>query len=204
MKKKYLFLAAFSSALILLGCGFSDSNTELEKEKLKLEQEKLELQKEKDNREKQVVEEDKGSEVSPGYQRSKAKVTGQNVNIRSSHTVDSKAIGMLGYGEIVTVIGQHVPMGNAAEAILKEQTQFFDQSYRNYAFSLAKGKAVIVEGMEENGMYKISFVNDKTKLKSFARINAEKLEFIGGEVWKNIINSKGQSGWVLGRYIQSI
>jgi hypothetical protein len=44
MNKKYIFLAAFTSAL-LVSCGGGDSNAELEKEKLKLEREKLELEK---------------------------------------------------------------------------------------------------------------------------------------------------------------
>lgn len=46
MNKKYIFLAAFTSAL-LVSCGGGDSNAELEKEKLKLEREKLELEKSK-------------------------------------------------------------------------------------------------------------------------------------------------------------
>ena len=46
MNKKYIFLAAFTSAL-LFSCGGGDSNAELEKEKLKLEREKLELEKSK-------------------------------------------------------------------------------------------------------------------------------------------------------------
>ena len=178
---------------------------ELEKEKLKLEQEKLKIEREKagygisdaggkGNEEKPYV---------PPANGNQAKVTGQNVNIRSSHSVESKAIGMLGYGEIVTVIGQHVPEGNYSEAILKDKTQFYDETYNNYVFTLTKGKAVVVEGGGKDGMYNISFVDDKTKRKSYARISVDKLEFIGGEVWKNIVNSKGQSGWVLGRYIQS-
>ena len=46
MNKKDIFLAAFTSAL-LVSCGGGDSNAELEKEKLKLEREKLELEKSK-------------------------------------------------------------------------------------------------------------------------------------------------------------
>ena len=46
MNKKYIFLTAFTSAL-LFSCGGGDSNAELEKEKLKLEREKLELEKSK-------------------------------------------------------------------------------------------------------------------------------------------------------------
>lgn len=46
MNKNYIFLTVFSSAL-LFGCGGSDANAELEKEKLKLEREKLELEKSK-------------------------------------------------------------------------------------------------------------------------------------------------------------
>jgi hypothetical protein len=46
MNKKYIFLAALTSTL-LVSCGGGDSNAELEKEKLKLEREKLELEKSK-------------------------------------------------------------------------------------------------------------------------------------------------------------
>jgi hypothetical protein len=46
MNKKYIFLTAFTSAL-LFSCGGGDANAELEKEKLKLEREKLELEKSK-------------------------------------------------------------------------------------------------------------------------------------------------------------
>ena len=212
MKSNPFLALIIIGVLFLQACAGGDDASlekerlELEKEKLKLEQEKLKIEQEKtgygipdaggkSNEEKPNVQTANGNQ---------AKVTGQNVNMRSSHSVESKAIGMLGYGEIVTVIGQHVPEGNYSEAILKDKTQFYDETFNNYVFTLTKGKAVIVEGGGKDGMYNISFVDDKTKRKSYARISADKLEFIGGEVWKNIVNSKGQSGWVLGRYIQSL
>jgi hypothetical protein len=46
MKKKYIFLTALTTSL-LVSCGGGDANVELEKEKLKLEREKLELEKSK-------------------------------------------------------------------------------------------------------------------------------------------------------------
>jgi exonuclease III len=208
MNTRLIFALFYSGTIFLFSCAGNDSTIEkekleLEKEKLKLEQEKLELEKEKG--EAYGIKDGAGMDKprKPNNQGNQAKVTGQNVNIRSSHSVESKAIGMLGYGETVTVIGQHIPEGNYSEAILKEKTQFYDETFSNYVFTLTKGKAVIVEGAVDRMYYNISFIDDKTKRKSYARISADNLEFIGGEIWKNIVNSKGQSGWVLGRYIQS-
>jgi hypothetical protein len=61
MNKKYIFLAAFTSAL-LVSCGGGDANAELEKEKLKLEREKLELEKSKAT---QVEPQSEGTDESP-------------------------------------------------------------------------------------------------------------------------------------------
>jgi hypothetical protein len=224
MNTQLIFALFYSGTIFLFSCAGNDysiekEKLELEKEKLKLEQEKLKLEKEKEEsyvgKNGEVKEElektSKNGEVKeelektsrPNYQGNQAKVTGQNVNMRASYSVESKVVGMLRYGESVTVIGQHLPSSNYSEAILKESTKFYDETYINYVFTLPKGKAVIVDGAVDGMFDNISFIDDKTKRKSYARISRDKLEFIRGEAWKNIVNSKGQSGWVLGRYIQS-
>jgi hypothetical protein len=211
MNTRLIFALFYSATIFLFSCAGNDysiekEKLELEKEKLKLEQEKLKLEKEKEESyvgKNGEVKEELEKTARSNYQGNQAKVTGQNVNMRASYSVESKVVGMLRYGESVSVIGQHMPSSNYSEAILNESTKFYDETYSNYVISLPKGKAVIVDGAVDGMFYNISFIDDKTKRKSYARISRDKLEFIRGEEWKNIVNSKGQSGWVLGRYIES-
>ncbi len=144
----------------------------------------------------------------PGY------IIGDNVNIRSGHTTQSASLGMLKKGQPVYIISSFRPSDNDNEAILRVSTDFYDETFGYKLFSLPKGKAVVVNGLDDN-QYRISFRNEKSGKMGFAKIHTHRLEFIGGETWYYVeidpLQSKSStvkvaygeaiSGWVFGKYV---
>ena len=88
----------------------------------------------------------------PGY------ITGDDVFLRADHTTQSKAITTLDKGQRIFIISSYRPKGNDNEAILRVNTDFYDEDFGVKLFTLPKGKAVVVNGLE-NDMYRISFRN---------------------------------------------
>jgi hypothetical protein len=126
-------------------------------------------------------------------------ITGDDVFLRSDHTTQSKAIKTLDKGQRVFIISSFRPKGNDNEAILRVSTDFFDEDYGVKLFTLPKGKAVVVNGLE-NDRYRISFRNDKSGRVGFAKIDTHRLEFIGGETWYHV-EVNNMTGWVFGKYV---
>jgi uncharacterized protein YraI len=133
------------------------------------------------------------SSAMPGY------INGDNVNLRADHTTQSRVVTMLARGQRISIISSYRPEGNYNEAILRAATDFYDSTYGNLLFSLPKGKAVVVNTYD-GGMYNISFRNDMTGRTGYARIDSNRLEFIGGDAWY-FIEVNGMRGWVFGKYV---
>jgi hypothetical protein len=129
----------------------------------------------------------------PGY------ISGDNVNLRTDHTTQAASLGMLKKSQPVLIISSFRPAGNDDEAILRVNTDFYDETFGYKLFSLPKGKAVIVNGLEDS-QYRISFKNEKTGKIGFAKIDTHRLEFIGGETWY-YIETGNKRGWVFGKYV---
>lgn len=106
---------------------------------------------------------------------------------------------MLKRGQDIYIITSYRPEGNDNEAILRVNTEFYDQDYGVKLFSLPKGKAVKVNSFQNN-MYNISFRNDKTGKMGYAKIDPNRLEFIGGETWY-FVEVGNLKGWVFGKYV---
>jgi hypothetical protein len=201
MKTHPFYLLLFT---VIIGC----SDSTLEQEKLKLEQEKLKLEREKLEKEKNgsntdLKEENTNSEETKSKANQsarKAKISGTNVNMRSDHSTTSALVTQLNYGDVVSILDQYRPNGNYDEAILKSQTNFYDEYSGDFVFSLIKGKAVSVIS-NDGERCRISFVNDKNKT-GYASLSSSQLEFISGDLWYYVSNSSGKKGWVLGKYIQ--
>jgi hypothetical protein len=68
---------------------------------------------------------------------------------------------------------------------------------------LVKGKAVQVVG-EIDDVYRISFVDDRTRKTGYATIEPNNLEFISGELWYYVSTSSGKKGWVFGKYVERL
>ncbi len=129
----------------------------------------------------------------PGY------INGDNINLRADHTTQSRVVTMLARGQRISIISSYRPEGNYNEAILRSSTDFYDSTYGNLLFSLPKGKAVVVNTYD-GGMYNISFRNDMTGRTGYARIDSNRLEFIGGDAWY-FVEVNGMRGWVFGKYV---
>lgn len=129
----------------------------------------------------------------PGY------INVDNVNMRVDHTTQAKVITMLKKGQGIYIITSYRPEGNNDEAILRSKTDFYDTNYGFVLFSLPKGKAVKVNSYN-GSQYDISFRNDMTGKTGFAKIDPNRLEFIGGETWY-FVEVNNQRGWVFGKYV---
>lgn len=198
MKIHAFYLIFFS---VVIGC----SDSTLEQEKLKLEQEKLKLEREKLEKEKgggNSKEESTSQDSKPEKNTStrSAKVSGSSVYMRSDHSTTSKPVTLLNLNEAVNILDEYRPNGNSDEAILKSQTNFYNDYSGDFVFSLIKGKAVRVIS-NDGERCRISFVNDKNKT-GYATLSISQLEFISGDMWYYVTNSSGKKGWVLGKYIQ--
>lgn len=200
MKPQLFYILIFS---ILFSC----SNSELEQEKLKLEQEKLKLERERLEQGKnegktdsngKSVDNETNSQINQSSR--KAKISGSNVNMRADHSTTAALVTQLNYGDVVSIIDQYRPQGNHNEALLKSETNFYDEYSGDYVFSLVKGKAVKVISYDDEKC-RISFINDLGK-RGYASLSASQLEFISGNIWYKITTSSGKKGWVLEKYIQ--
>jgi hypothetical protein len=183
------------------------SNNSIEEEKLKLEQEKLKLEQEKLKLEKKnnqnSANQNEATDAPKGTTKNAAKITGGSVHLRRDHSTTAGSLGLIGGGEIVEIIDQYAPEGNYSEAILKTPVKFYYENSSAVAFTLVRGKAVQVVG-EIDDVYRISFVDDRTRKTGYATIDPSNLEFISGELWYFVSTSSGKKGWVFGKYVQRL
>lgn len=197
----HLLFSILALSTLLVSC----SNPELEREKIKLEKEKLKFEREKLELSKKnnPLNQSAKKPLNPTVSNTSnsGKISGNKVYLRSSYTTTSSAVTLLAYGQQVTILDQYSPEGNNNEAILREQTNFYDDYNGRFLFTLIKGKAVRV--IDNDGYQcRISFKNDLTNSTGFTTIEESKLEFINGDLWYQIITPSGYKGWVLGKYIQ--
>jgi hypothetical protein len=194
MKRSLFFIGVLSVATF--GCSNGPSANEVELERLKLEREKLEAAKQ--GQVPSTPQNDQGVVNTPMASHF---VNTGNVSLRSDHTVKSERITVLKQNTPVVLIDSYVPEGNGDEAILRQSTDFYDNSMGYKLFSLGKGKAVIV-GNYDGTYYSISYKDDRTGNMGYARITPDRLEFIGGEDWK-LVEVEGKRGWILGKYVSA-
>lgn len=133
-----------------------------------------------------------------------AKVNGSAVQLRSDHSTTAQSLKSMKKNDLLQIIEEYVPDGNYGQAILTQKTDFFDEYYGSMSFSLPKGKAVMVEGQINGGMYRISYMDAKTKKKGYAKINASLLEFISGKAWYRVKREDGLTGWVYSEFVDKM
>lgn len=140
MNKKYIFLTAFTSAL-LFSCGGSDANAELEKEKLKLEREKLELEKSKASQSDSQTEEKEET---------------------SRKEEDSKQADEARRKEVAKKASKANRFSAYTEAVVAVKKTFFysipDDGSKRSAF-LIEGDRIMVEKSQRNFVY-VTFTNE--------------------------------------------
>lgn len=200
MGKFFLYIGL---SLFLIRC--SDANIEaeklkLEQEKLKFEREKLALTKEEATGGKAPKEKTDEKIELPNTNTNLAKINGNNVLVRSNHSIQSNRKGVLTKGQTVTILDEYTPDGNHNEAILQSSTNFYNSYSGELLFTLNKGKAIVIERYDGN-MYSISYEDDKTGKTGYAQLKASQLEFISGDVWYKISTTSGLSGWVFGKFV---
>jgi hypothetical protein len=132
----------------------------------------------------------------------RGRVTGSNVLLRQGPSTQERSMGALSRGTTVDILGQQIPTGNGNEAKLRVPTTFYDPSGRAVAFTLEAGKAVAVEEMINDNAYRISFKRGRTL--GAAQIDAQHLDWIGGEVWYRVRTELGNVGWIFGEFVEEI
>ncbi len=135
-------------------------------------------------------------------QYNRAQITGQKVILRNGASTSDSQKGILNKDEIVTILDSSYP-NNRNEAILKNETNFYNENSGNFSFKLNRGKAVKVIESIGNDTYKISFKNVNGSI-GVATIGGVYLDFINGEKWYKIQRQSGLTGWVFGKYVQEI
>ena len=133
-----------------------------------------------------------------------ARVTGSAVQLRQDHSTTAQSVKSMKKNDLLQVLEEFVPQGNYGEAILTQKTDFYDEYYGNYSFSLPKGKAVMVEGSAEGNRVSISYQDAKTKKKGYAKISSNLLEFISGKAWYRVKREDGLTGWVYSEFVEKI
>lgn len=192
-----------SLLLVFVRCSNGNIEAEklkLEQEKLKFEREKLALMKEKTSDENTPIDKTAPNRDAAKTNVNQAKITGNNVLVRSDHSIQSNRKGVLKQGQIVTIMDEFTPEGNQNEAILRSSTNFYNSYTGGLLFTLNKGKAIVIERFDGN-MYNISYEDDRTGKTGYAQLSASQLEFISGDVWYKISTAAGVTGWVFGKFV---
>lgn len=172
----------------------AEANAELKAKELELKERELALK----EQEKPQAEESQTSFSA------NARVNGSAVQLRTDHSTTAQSVKSMKKNDLLQIIEEFVPDGNYGQAILKQKTDFYDEYYGNFSFSLPKGKAVMVEVQVEGNRYRISYMDAKTKSKGFAKINSGSLEFISGKAWYRVKREDGITGWVFSEFVDKI
>lgn len=157
MNKKYIFLTAFTSAL-LFSCGGGDANAELEKEKLKLEREKLELEKSKAT---QVEPQSEGTDESAKKEEENNKEADEKRRKEVAEKA-SKANRFSAYTEAVVAV---------------KKTFFYkmpDEGTKKGAF-LIEGDRIMVEKSQRNFVF-VTYTNESNGKVTSGWIKSDDLE----------------------------
>lgn len=131
--------------------------------------------------------------------KTKARVTGSNVIIRSDHTTSSSSAGVVAKeGTIVQILDRYTS-GNSEEAILKRAVSVEVHGKR---LQLPKGKAIrIIEDHQQS--VRASVITTEFG-KAEATIDKSDIEAIGGKTWYKIRTTDNITGWIYGKFIEEI
>ena len=224
--KTTMFRSAFLGLLICLSACQSDpspkTGEELDKMKAQLEAKKKELndkaqiaeiEKELKALNQQIKAVEKGASAgatSPAptapaaaNDGSRGKITGTAVTMRKEASVQSDKLGSFDANESVEVL-ETKNVNNENEAILTKPIQLYTDSDASgtAAMTLPKGKAVIIENYDsDQNRYQVSY-QDAKQGKLYANIDANAVETISYSTWYKVRRSNGQTGWVLGKFLQ--
>ncbi|MBK8425749.1 MAG: hypothetical protein IPL27_07090 [Lewinellaceae bacterium] len=225
MKTNYYFIVALLIAFFWTACGSDPSpktGEELEKAKTELEAKKKELadkqeiariEKELQELNQQIKqvnkEEDQASGKSePGTKNAtpsatntgpQSRIIGTGVTMRKDASVQSDKISSFNANEAVTVL-ETKNVDNDKEAVL---TKAITLTGGGSEIKLPKGKAVVIEEYKsESNTYLVTY-QDPQKGKMSADIDASAIETITYSTWYRVKRSNGQTGWVLGKFLQN-
>ncbi len=128
-----------------------------------------------------------------------SRIIGTGVTMRKDASVQSDKISSFNANEAVTVL-ETKNVDNDKEAVL---TKSITLTGGGSEIKLPKGKAVVIEEYKsESNTYLVTY-QDPQKGKMSADIDASAIETITYSTWYRVKRSNGQTGWVLGKFLQN-
>lgn len=131
--------------------------------------------------------------------KTKARVTGSNVIIRSDHSTSSQSVGVVAEEETVVRILDKYTSGNSDEALLKRAVTV---KVNDKHLQLPEGKAIrILEDYQKS--VQASFITTQLG-RVEAPIDKTDIEAIGGQTWYKVRTTDNITGWIYGKFIEEI
>lgn len=161
MKRTFILTGSFLSLFIFSNCGGSDSNAELEKEKLKLEREKLELEKSKSTQEEPKSE--TNEESSKKDENNKEAEENRRKDLADKA---SKANRFANYTDAVVVVKKTFFYSMPDDSTIKKNVY------------LIEGDRITVEKSQRNFVY-VTFTNEYNGKTTTGWLKSDDLEPIG-------------------------
>ncbi len=131
-------------------------------------------------------------------------IKGTGVSMRSDATIKSDKISTFNAGEKVIVL-ENRNVNNDNEAILTKPIALTvsQTGVGDAAITLPKGKAVVIESYNaDDNKYAVSYQDAKNG-KLFAQVGSDAIETITYATWYKVKRSNGQTGWVLGKFLNN-
>ncbi|HKK45983.1 MAG TPA: SH3 domain-containing protein [Balneolaceae bacterium] len=142
---------------------------------------------------------DQMKQAQAGNKKTKARVTGNNVIIRSDHTTSSSSAGVVAHEGTVVQILDRYTSGNSDEALLKRAVSVEVNGER---IRLPKGKAIrILEDHQDS--VQASFITTQFG-RAEGTIDKNDIEAIGRKTWYKIRTTDNITGWIYGKFIEEI
>jgi hypothetical protein len=139
------------------------------------------------------------------YEGARGTINGSGVVMRQESSVKSDKIGAFNQGETVDVL-ETKNVNNDNEGILSKQITLYATDKNTNSpveLTLPKGKAVVLEGYDENqNKHQVSY-QDPQKGKLFGLVSADAIETISYSTWYKVRRANKQEGWVLGKFLKT-
>jgi hypothetical protein len=140
----------------------------------------------------------KGSTSTPPSASTKT-IVGTGVLMRAQPSVEGAKVSSFNNNESVEVLETKAPQ-NQNEAVTATEVKLYSDYNGKYITTLNKGKALVIDRKEGNTYY-VTYQHPQYG-KLYATLPSSSLESIANLSWYKVKRSTGQTGWVLGKFVQ--
>lgn len=126
-------------------------------------------------------------------------IVGTGVLMRAQPSVEGAKMASFNNNESVEVLDTKTPE-NQNEAVTATEVKLYSDYNGKYMATLNKGKALVIDKKEGNTYY-VTYQHPQYG-KLYATLPSSSLESISNLTWYKVKRSTGQTGWVLGKFVQ--